>query len=348
MLKIKLLVDDYINKDLKKALKLDENNKILREEFLTRFPASNILNLQKDEYVTGKQNETSFCNFLETKLRSDGSIKGGTPADKKFGFYYSKPLGKYIWLEKRWGNDENIAFESILKSINELLIVGKTKSFTDISNIKLSPMFKNKILCTYYPNDYLNVFSPNHVEHFLKKLDINYNIASSIEVQRETLLGFKKSNLQMKNWSNFIFAHFLYKAFDPKSLIHIANEETIEHCLNAIDSNSCYITEMKLVKQRKVNLKIVRDLKHIYNGKCQLCAMNPSENFGVDILEGHHIEYFSKSQNNNSDNILLVCPNCHSILHKLNPIFNDETLSYEFENGNILALQENKHLNNIK
>ena len=99
---------------------------------------------------------------------------------------------------------------------------------------------------------------------------------------------------------------------------------------------------MKSVKQRKVNLKIVRDLRHIYNCKCQLCVINPSENFGVDILESPHIEYFSKSQNSNSDNILLTCPDCHNILYKLNPIFNDEALSYVFKKGNILALQENK------
>ncbi len=58
----------------------------------------------------------------------------------------------------------------------------------------------------------------------------------------------------------------------------------------------------------------------------------------------YFIEYFSKSQNNDRNNILIVCPNCHAIIHRNNPNFNKATNTFEFKNGIQLTLKHNKHL----
>lgn len=337
-------IENYLKKHIKKAKQTDLKNQKLRNEFIKKFPIESIAKMKKDDYVSGKEDKLSFCNFLETKLRPDGSIKG-SPADSKFGFYYNKKKNKYIWLEKRWGMDEDTAFNSIVNEIADLLDLGKSKDFKAISEIKLSPMFKNKILYTYYPNDYLNVFSEIHIEHFIKKLNSSYDKKTLIEIKRDQLLQYKNSNPLMSNWTNGIFSDFLYKSFDPKNIEQIiATEQQLEELLHGADISACYIERVKLVKERKVSQANLNELKIIYKGKCQLCGMDTVAEHGIDILEGHHIEYFCKSQNNNKENLLLICPNCHRVIHKLNPYFNKETLSYEFENDKTIRLKINSHL----
>ena len=39
----------------------------------------------------------------------------------------------------------------------------------------------------------------------------------------------------------------------------------------------------------------------------------------------YEIDYFTRSMNNNADNIMVVCPNHHGIIHDRDPIFDKET-----------------------
>ena len=38
------------------------------------------------------------------------------------------------------------------------------------------------------------------------------------------------------------------------------------------------------------------------------------------LFTSHHIDYFTRSQNNDSTNIIIISPNYHCIIHKNNPI----------------------------
>ncbi|WP_295089169.1 HNH endonuclease [Ruminococcus sp.] len=97
-------------------------------------------------------------------------------------------------------------------------------------------------------------------------------------------------------------------------------------------------------KIRKLNRKIGDNLKLLYGFRCQICGELVGENYGTKIAEAHHIDYFSISLNNNSNNQLVLCPNHHRIIHKLNPIFNRENLSYSFPDGYNERLKINLHL----
>lgn len=341
---VEFLINEYCKNFFKNTEKIFKTSEKKRLDFIQKFPISDITSIALDDYVVGKQSHDSFCYWLETELRSLGSIKGGAAADKKFGIYFSKASDSYIFLTKRWGTDLNIAYTSILNEISLLLEYGAKKDLNSISEIRLSPMFKNKILCTYYPDLYINIFAPEHVEHFLNKLNISFDDKISLEEKRELLVQFKNDNPLTCSWNNYIFAHFLYTSFNPKVVKETVNELEIEHCLNATDVNACYVEHMGLIKERKINQKIIKKLKNVYDGICQLCGNNPVATFDTSILEGHHIEYFSKSQNNNMDNIILVCPNCHSLIHKLNPTFDKENLCYKFSDGQEMVLMVNKHL----
>ena len=57
-----------------------------------------------------------------------------------------------------------------------------------------------------------------------------------------------------------------------------------------------------------------------------------------------HISYFTRSQNNDSTNIIIISPNYHRIIHKNNPRFNRRKFQFEFENGEVMRLKLYEHL----
>lgn len=60
--------------------------------------------------------------------------------------------------------------------------------------------------------------------------------------------------------------------------------------------------------------------------------------------EAHHIDYFKRAFNNDSNNLLVLCPNHHRIIHKANPVFDRGKLIYKYHNGFEEGLFINKHL----
>mgnify|MGYP002707584737 FL=1 len=85
-------------------------------------------------------------------------------------------------------------------------------------------------------------------------------------------------------------------------------------------------------------------LKRIYAYRCQICGVNIGSDYGTNIAEAHHINYFSKSIDNSSDNIVILCPNHHSLIHKLNPQFDYQKLQYVYPNGKVDKLILDLHL----
>lgn len=123
----------------------------------------------------------------------------------------------------------------------------------------------------------------------------------------------------------------------------LALEESFNY--DAKDNESTIFTDEKLIKIRKLNKKIGDNLKLFYGYRCQICGKLIGESYGTQIVEAHHIDYFVSSLNNDSDNLLIVCPNHHRIIHDVNPIFDKKKLVYKYPNGLIEGLKINKHIN---
>lgn len=112
-----------------------------------------------------------------------------------------------------------------------------------------------------------------------------------------------------------------------------------------IEDNGANILENeRIVKIRKLNRKIGDNLKQLYGYRCQICGKQIGDSYGAHVVESHHIDYFVTSLNNDASNQLIVCPNHHSIIHELNPIFNRRTLFYLYPNGVQEGLKINRHL----
>lgn len=186
----------------------------LRKDFVKRFPVNAISFLKIDDYIEGKRNIDSFCYGLERTLDCLGRMTGSTAI--KFGVYYSQSKSQYCF-SRKYGDDYKEAFTNIKVEIVDLLKAGKKFDTESIIGNPISPMFKGKILATYYPERYLNIFSNDHLNHFLKVLDIDNEkiIKSDPVLKRQALVDYKNGNKDMADWSLDIFQTFLYNYFHP-------------------------------------------------------------------------------------------------------------------------------------
>ncbi|MBQ7198484.1 MAG: hypothetical protein IJS29_04400 [Selenomonadaceae bacterium] len=110
------------------------------------------------------------------------------------------------------------------------------------------------------------------------------------------------------------------------------------------DSEAAIVEKYRLTKIRKLNRSIGNYLKKLYNFRCQICGQNIGANYGVNVVECHHINYFVDSLNNDAENLLIVCPNHHRIIHAANPIFDRDKKFYRYPNGYEESLLLNLHL----
>lgn len=122
----------------------------------------------------------------------------------------------------------------------------------------------------------------------------------------------------------------------------LSNSE-IEAIINAQDTTSTFLLRQSEHKVRIYNRSIIENLKKLYQYRCQICGCSTQE-YGTSIVEAHHILSFSESQNNDSDNILILCPNHHRLIHRANPIFDKKKKIFIFPNGVELQITFNLHL----
>ena len=192
-----------------------------RKEFVDYFTPARIAKMDIDEYVIGKgSKEHNFCYGLERTLDGLGRILGAT--SRKFGVFYSsnpedgsKPHYEFA---TKFGDSYKEAFETVRNELLALLKAGKEGDIDAIVENMLSPMFKGKILSTYYPERYLNIFSPEHLCYYLSALGIADYEKGEVDavIMREMLVDFKNSDPDMKDWSLDVFARFLYGEY-PKA-----------------------------------------------------------------------------------------------------------------------------------
>lgn len=126
------------------------------------------------------------------------------------------------------------------------------------------------------------------------------------------------------------------------------SEYDVEMYLNFDDDTAALNKTVKTVIERTYSKKKVEMLKRLYAYRCQICGRNVGEEYGANIAEVHHIKYFSRSVDNSSDNLLVLCPNHHSLIHVLNPEFDYDELQYIYPDGKIDKVVLDLHLTHGK
>jgi hypothetical protein len=89
------------------------------------------------------------------------------------------------------------------------------------------------------------------------------------------------------------------------------------------------VTEEEFVR----NQALAEGLKSYYSCRCQICGQDFAPRYGVQVADTHHIKYLSAGGPDISDNIVVVCPNHHRVIHAADAHFNRQSLTYEYANG---------------
>ena len=110
------------------------------------------------------------------------------------------------------------------------------------------------------------------------------------------------------------------------------------------DKTASIEEKQRLVKYRKIDRSIIITLKKFYGYRDEISGEKIGDEYGESVDEAHHIDYFTRSQNNDSTNIIIISPNYHRIIHKNNPRFNRKKFQFEFENGEVMRLKLYDHL----
>ena len=261
---------------------------IKREEFVNHFTVDYIENeMHIDEYVVGKGKDLSnFCYALEFVLQGLGSIRGGFSS--RYGVWFSPTDDIYKFNKKQYLDKDN-AFLQVRKSIISLLVAGEKEDIDTIKRISLDSGFKGKILSTYFPDRYLNIYSHDSLNYFLDKLGIKYD-KQSVEEKRELILDFKNSDSIMRGWSIQCFSEFLYKQFPKGPSEEVIRRRTIELEKYKKFLHSCTVLSENTIK-KYINFKLINEC---------LRSLFPKENLEViDIVSSEYLKNIIVQLDNN-------------------------------------------------
>ncbi len=316
----------------------------LREDFVCKYTLDKIANLSLDEYVVGKQNSLSFCNCLENILKDLGDMHG-SPAIK-FGVYYGKngnDTEKKYRFSKKYGKNLKESFVNVKLAIVNLVNNAKDENIQGIKNSKLAPVYRGKILSTYFPDRYLNIFSDEHLNYFLIKLNVakgkNLQLLDTLQKQSK-LLTVKNKNPIAKNWSNYKFSRFLYETFGSpvkeknitENLEDLLLKESVNKAILDLNQQTDLIYEGAkephnpikregvVVYPRDKNISIKALFKADF--LCEIDKNHPSfiRKNGQNYTEPHHLIPMKYQKNFKTsldipENIVSLCSNCHNQIH---------------------------------
>jgi 5-methylcytosine-specific restriction enzyme A len=78
------------------------------------------------------------------------------------------------------------------------------------------------------------------------------------------------------------------------------------------------------------NHRLVDELQDMYNGQCQICLWHPQQHYGHALCHGHHIHWLSRGGDDQLTNMILVCPNHHAAIHKVDAPLDFRDMAFDF------------------
>jgi 5-methylcytosine-specific restriction protein A len=88
--------------------------------------------------------------------------------------------------------------------------------------------------------------------------------------------------------------------------------------------------------------RLYEELRTLYRGVCQVSGWDPRREYGVDLCEAHHVRWLSRGGKDHIANMVLVAPNVHRALHRLDAPFDFSRTAFVVPSGEI-ALRLAKH-----
>ena len=237
---------------------MSDDLKQLREEFVKSFPIDKLPEMTLDQYAAGKHDReigSTFCHWIEFRTKKLGSISGGSSA--KFGIAWSAKYGKWEWNQILQADNEESAFQKIKDGLIELINSAKLKHFDDLDKIGDKGLGKNrnsvraKPLSLYFPDDFLPISNPTHLDNFLKYF--NQIPKEGLHAKNRQLLEFLKSQNEFHSFDTVQMMYFLYHLL-PQGEQDIADVDIEVEAKTVTLSNSKTTQNLLKVSQTTKNI----------------------------------------------------------------------------------------------
>lgn len=293
------------------------------DEFLIEWPEKKVLNMTLEDYTDVKSNNPKYFTYcVEFYTKDIGEIRGATNDRWKI---YKSTKGKYK-IVKGYPNNPKEAFDKVHSIIKDIIRYVKKEELEKIEQLELSDLIKWKIAFLYQNKSKIiipNMFSKKHLDEILK---LEYKIK---EPPKEI---YKKYKLIMKDTSfkyvNTIIENF-YNNKRPLSVDYAKKGETKDTINNG--NKKISTTIQRYIRDTKITKKIKEREKF----SCQLCPVKIKLPNGKLYVEAHHIKPLGEPHcgEDRDDNIIIVCPNCHT------------TLDYSIIELNLKTINNNHYIN---
>ncbi len=129
-----------------------------------------------------------------------------------------------------------------------------------------------------------------------------------------TLLYTDKGSINMRE-SGSGYGNSLFILSASGEFIDVPTEEEVRKKYGAIDPKTYEV----LSKAHYRSLHVAEYARKTSHGFCQLCGKTApfADLSGRPYLEVHHVKWLSKGGSDTCDNVVALCPNCHSRMHVL-------------------------------
>jgi hypothetical protein len=196
---------------------LENNTELSREilsEFLDRWDVEEIKSMKLEQYVSVGDKNT-FCQWLETKTKALGSIKGINSS--KFGIYKrSDPNAKpknlvndniYSW-QRYYGENRREAFQNVKAEILKIIDYSEKGDFEKIDDLHLTLFVKWKIAYLYSNERLIPIFKKAVLHKIAEQYGLTVNRKTKTSEIQNLIIANKPSHLSI-----YQFADLLYEKF---------------------------------------------------------------------------------------------------------------------------------------
>jgi len=192
---------------------IDELKNLL-DQFLYRWTIEKVKNMSLQEFV-GLTNKDTFCQWVETKTRMLGSIKGMTSI--KFGIYQRKDQSKrpknyknddeYSWL-RGYGDNRNTAFQNVKNDIIKIIQLSEVGKFEQIDNILLPDLFKWKVAFLYSNERLIPIFKRDVLFRIAEHFGLTTDRKTTISLIQNVMMLNKPVHLDVYSYMRQLYDRF--------------------------------------------------------------------------------------------------------------------------------------------
>lgn len=87
-----------------------------------------------------------------------------------------------------------------------------------------------------------------------------------------------------------------------------------------------------------------RTLREMYQDSCQMCGWSSMGKYRTEVCEAHHLHWLSRGGPDELENVMLLCPNHHRVVHRVDAVFDFSDQSFLLPGEHRQGLREPGHL----